>query len=110
MAKKHTSRGGTPGHVAGKYTGYTLRDSRYYVAPTHRSAFDRLHDRYAAAETLVRHFNAFLTHHYEQLEGDRRRHWEYVREDLGLDAGDWRYDAADGCVYRAEKQAEKKEE
>src|SRR3990167_9188109 len=81
-----------PNHFMGKYTGYSLKDGKYHIAPTYTERFDKLLDEQSGLNALVEAVNNHVKKEYADIATQRRKLWDAIREDLSLDPKkEWTY-------------------
>lgn len=99
--KKETA---DPNHKAGKYTGYEVRNGKYFIAPIYRQEMDTLLARMRGIDTVLKAVITFSGEDSARIQAERMTLWKRIEEDLALDisVGEWQYDYVHGCIYRVE--------
>ena len=102
MGKKKTTEEST--HHMGKHTGYSLIDGVYRIAPSYVTAFEET----AILKVGVDEMLASITRHaavtLSQITKSRKRIWDDIIDDLGLDANIvWGYHP-DGTIQERQKE------
>ena len=83
MSKKKTPE--APTYRTGKYTGYTLKDGKYYPAPTYVDQFRLIAARRSAIEGLMAMIFRHATHDLEEVAKTQRELWKTIGDDYGID-------------------------
>ena len=108
MSKKKTPE--APTYRTGKYTGYTLKDGKYYPAPTYVDQFKQLAARRAAIDGLMKVIFDHATHDQERIETAQRALWKTIGDDYGIDllGREWVYSLVTQSIEpkKSEKEAQ----
>lgn len=72
-------------HKSGKYTGYELRDGKYFVAPMYVEQLQSLKEESMAVEDLLRSVSGFATKQFAALRKRQHEIWTRMSDDLGVD-------------------------
>jgi len=102
MGKKKTTEEST--HHMGKYTGYSLIDGVYHIAPSYITAFEEA----AILRSGVDEMLASVTRHaaitLSQIAKSHKRIWKDIIDDLGLDPTIvWEY-LPDETIHEKQKE------
>ena len=98
-------------HRLGKFTGYDLRDGKYYIASTHKDSFERIREERRALEMLFVMVTDHIAKRLEAVTSAQSRWWAGIEDDLGIifrEKG-WRYNFQEGCIERIPEVPKAKE-
>jgi len=89
-------------HFTGKHSGYELIDGVYHIAPMYTDAFEKIADRSAGVDQLVKSVARYVAEINEEIASESRNIWLRLDEDLGLDNNKCYQYKGDGTVHVVE--------
>jgi hypothetical protein len=94
-----------PNHHMGKHSGYELIDGEYHIAPMYTDQFRELENKVESINALLQMVNTHCASILEEIAKARRRIWDDIFDDIGLDRGkSWLY--VRGVIKEAPKKQE----
>ena len=99
-------------HKMGKFTGYDTDGEGWKVAPCYQERMQRILEEYSGVKKLVDDVSAFAAKRNAEIEHEKTKLWNEIREDLGITIADLNFNWMDGWVRpvpEPEKEGKKKE-